>query len=466
MAIPALRKAVADTVGLNEVKEPAIVRRMSGRRQLGWSGLVGVALALAVAVPALANTDPVNVPGAGSRPMPAGELRLPGAVRPANPVAVLPVPGPLMAQIMTAESAVLTEGTRLDALNMQLMTARAVAEEARAQWQVAVDRVEDLRDLATEAAEEAYKEAAELRLFRGFGRDLRELSGLQPRVDESQTPSEGAIARELARAEDEERLAFLVYTDGRVAEEGMTQQHSTLLASFNQKRLELDRLKADNAAQLAVIEAAREAADRQAATRLGQIGGSADGKTAHPKALQALQFALAQRGKPYEWGAEGPSRYDCSGLVWDAYRSVGVSLGRVARAQYLDTRANVVPTSKLLPGDLLFFGTDRNDWNSIHHIGMYVGYNSSRREHLMVHAPRTGDVVKVSAIWWTGFFGATRVLKEVSPPPQPSPTPTRSSSPSPSPSPSPSSSPPPPPTTEPAASPTTEPAAPPATQGS
>src|SRR5215207_6624326 len=48
----------------------------------------------------------------------------------------------------------------------------------------------------------------------------------------------------------------------------------------------------------------------------------------------AVRFALAQLGKPYRWGAEGPNSFDCSGLVQTSYRSAGVDLPRVSRQQY------------------------------------------------------------------------------------------------------------------------------------
>ena len=55
---------------------------------------------------------------------------------------------------------------------------------------------------------------------------------------------------------------------------------------------------------------------------------------AAPAALAAVAFAISQEGKPYEWAAEGPYSYDCSGLVLTSYRSVGMGLPRVAKDQY------------------------------------------------------------------------------------------------------------------------------------
>lgn len=69
-------------------------------------------------------------------------------------------------------------------------------------------------------------------------------------------------------------------------------------------------------------------------------------------AAGAVQFATAQVGKPYVWGATGPDSYDCSGLQYAAYKSVGVSIPRISQLQmYYGTS---VPVSSAIPGDLLF----------------------------------------------------------------------------------------------------------------
>jgi cell wall-associated NlpC family hydrolase len=129
------------------------------------------------------------------------------------------------------------------------------------------------------------------------------------------------------------------------------------------------------------------------------------GGAAAPTALRAVRFALSQVGKPYVWGAEGPDTYDCSGLVQAAYASAGVGVPRVARAQYRATTP--VPVAAMLPGDLLFFGPDPADVESIHHVGIYLGGGR------MVHAPTAGDVVRVAPVWWAEFFGAARVVGAV-----------------------------------------------------
>ena len=113
------------------------------------------------------------------------------------------------------------------------------------------------------------------------------------------------------------------------------------------------------------------------------------------RAAIAVQEAYRQLGKPYRWGAEGPDSFDCSGLSKWAWAKAGVSLPHYSRAQYNEGRH--VSQGELQPGDLVFFG------NPIHHLGIYVGNGN------MIHAPQTGDVVKVSPAFRSDYTGAVRL---------------------------------------------------------
>jgi cell wall-associated NlpC family hydrolase len=113
------------------------------------------------------------------------------------------------------------------------------------------------------------------------------------------------------------------------------------------------------------------------------------------KAAQALRLAMGKIGSPYVWGAAGPSSFDCSGLVMWAYRQVGISLPHYTGAQW--NAGTHVSRSQLQPGDLVFFYSD------LHHMGIYVGNGK------MLHAPQTGDVVKIASMSGRPFAGAVRV---------------------------------------------------------
>jgi cell wall-associated NlpC family hydrolase len=84
---------------------------------------------------------------------------------------------------------------------------------------------------------------------------------------------------------------------------------------------------------------------------------------------RAVAFALAQRGKPYRWGAQGPYAFDCSGLTWAAWRAAGVTIPRTAAAQLAGLR-NV--RGRLRPGDLVIY---RTNGPSRRHVAMVVGHS-------------------------------------------------------------------------------------------
>ena len=118
-------------------------------------------------------------------------------------------------------------------------------------------------------------------------------------------------------------------------------------------------------------------------------------------AAVAVRFALAQLGKPYRWGGDGPGSYDCSGLVQTAYRAAGVHLPRVSRQQYGAGRQ--VSLKALRAGDLLFYATDTSNRRTIYHVGMYLGAGR------MVEAPNRRAPVRIASIWRPGLLGrATR----------------------------------------------------------
>ncbi len=110
----------------------------------------------------------------------------------------------------------------------------------------------------------------------------------------------------------------------------------------------------------------------------------------------AVDLAMQFLGVPYVWGGTSPSGFDCSGLVYYVYGQLGYSLNRVAD----DQMKNGIPVSfeELAPGDLVGFGTG----GYASHIGMYIG------DGKMIHAPHTGDVVKITDIT-TGYY-ASRFL--------------------------------------------------------
>ena len=109
-------------------------------------------------------------------------------------------------------------------------------------------------------------------------------------------------------------------------------------------------------------------------------------------AAAAIAFALHEVGKPYVWGATGPSSYDCSGLMLQAFSAAGLMLPRVSWQQF--TAGGHVPVRQAQAGDLLFYATDPSDPSTIHHVMLYLGNGQ------MVEAPYSGQPVRVRPVSW------------------------------------------------------------------
>jgi cell wall-associated NlpC family hydrolase len=104
----------------------------------------------------------------------------------------------------------------------------------------------------------------------------------------------------------------------------------------------------------------------------------------------AVGVAMRYLGVPYVWGGASPAGFDCSGFTMYVYAQLGVSLPHYSGDQWVV--GTPVARDQLEPGDLVFF-------DGLGHEGIYIGNNE------FVHAPHTGDVVKISSI--TGWYEAT-----------------------------------------------------------
>jgi cell wall-associated NlpC family hydrolase len=115
-----------------------------------------------------------------------------------------------------------------------------------------------------------------------------------------------------------------------------------------------------------------------------------------------LTAALSRTGLPYVYGADGPSSFDCSGLVQWSFAQAGITMPRVAADQ---ARAGpAVSVSQLKPGDLLFWYTDPTAPGYISHVAIYLGNGQ------IIQAPRPGEDVEVVPVYFgSGFAGAIRV---------------------------------------------------------
>jgi cell wall-associated NlpC family hydrolase len=126
---------------------------------------------------------------------------------------------------------------------------------------------------------------------------------------------------------------------------------------------------------------------------------------------QAVAIAMRYLGIPYVWAGATPAGFDCSGLTMYVYGLLGIRLTHFTGSQLYEGRP--VPRDQLQPGDLVFFRPDANGVPG--HEGMYVGSGQ------FIHAPHTGDVVKISSLFETryalAYVGAVRPYAAGSPPP-------------------------------------------------
>ena len=117
-------------------------------------------------------------------------------------------------------------------------------------------------------------------------------------------------------------------------------------------------------------------------------------------AATAIAFAMAQIGKPYQWGAAGPAAYDCSGLVYAAYAAAGIHIARTTYQWQQD--GPVVPLSQIQPGDLLFSAGSDGTASDPGHVVMYLGNGQ------VIQAPQTGQDVQVDPVDLASVVVATR----------------------------------------------------------
>jgi cell wall-associated NlpC family hydrolase len=165
---------------------------------------------------------------------------------------------------------------------------------------------------------------------------------------------------------------------------GLKTERDKAEKAFSSADKERDAVAKQKAEVLKLIGQQKKLLDKLGAYRVGnpnstgiQYTGPASGNAA-----AVLRFAFGQIGKPYVFGGTGPGGYDCSGLTQASWRAAGVALPRTTWAQWAWGASRRVSISSLRPGDLIFS-------EGLGHVSIYAGNGQ------VVHAPQTGDVVKV-----------------------------------------------------------------------
>ena len=170
-------------------------------------------------------------------------------------------------------------------------------------------------------------------------------------------------------------------------EEELAEEKATIDEKVEEAEALLSRLEAD---EREALEAREAVVSRDAQrTETAPVAAPASGRAA-----AAVQYALAQVGKSYVWGAAGPSGFDCSGLTMMAWRQAGVSLPHSSNAQY--GGGTKVSTSALQPGDLVYY------YSPISHVGIYIGNGQ------IVDAANPSTGVRITSVNSMPLVGATR----------------------------------------------------------
>jgi peptidoglycan DL-endopeptidase CwlO len=192
----------------------------------------------------------------------------------------------------------------------------------------------------------------------------------------------------------------------RTIEAGLAERQQ-LLSSVKDEIAELRAEEARRQAALAAQARARLEAERLAAQ---QAFDTQDQSTYMPvdsvipaapppdgtRASQVISLAMQHLGTPYVWGGSSPSGFDCSGLISYVYAQIGISLPHHAASIW--NYGTPIAYEDLQPADLVFF-------SGLGHMGMYIGGGQ------FIHAPHTGDVVKISYLaGYSSWVGARRIL--------------------------------------------------------
>ncbi|MFJ1794125.1 C40 family peptidase [Kitasatospora griseola] len=224
-------------------------------------------------------------------------------------------------------------------------------------------------------------------------------------------PYEAVVIAELLDSAGRSQKAFLerlkadrdTLAAAQLAAQQALADAQTLATQQEQQKNEVARKLADVETLVGSLTGAQrselEAIEKQQAdqAQLAFLASGALGKGERtPSAMgrKAVAWALQQLGKDYVWGGAGPDVFDCSGLTSQAWLHAGRAIPRTSQEQWAQLQH--VPLNQLRPGDLVVY------YGGATHIGMYIGGG------LVVQAPRTGDVVKVSKVGAMPILGAVR----------------------------------------------------------
>ncbi|MET7916979.1 NlpC/P60 family protein [Streptomyces avermitilis] len=272
-----------------------------------------------------------------------------------------------------------TEVARLD---RQLTQARlslqeshgAVGRLARQQYQGSTSISPYVRLLLARDPQHALEEGHVIgQLAQARAKSVARLTGSERSSDRLAREARAALDRQLTLAERQKK------------------ERDDVQGRLDQVEARLAALSTNQRAELVEFEKNGEARAQQ---RFLASGSLSSARIPSRQGDKALRYAVQQLGKPYEWGAEGPKSYDCSGLTSQAWAHAGRAIPRTSQGQW--AALPHVPLKQLRPGDLVIYFPEAT------HVALYLGNG------MVVQAPRPGGQVKVSPIAANPVLGAVR----------------------------------------------------------
>ncbi|MFJ9660953.1 NlpC/P60 family protein [Streptomyces griseoflavus] len=202
----------------------------------------------------------------------------------------------------------------------------------------------------------------------------------------------GRLTGEEKAAGELTRRAREALAERRALSERSRKQRDEVRTRLRAVEVLLASLSAEQLAALAELERGTVAEAQEELIASGALGSGGTLPTAAGE--RAVRYAVEQLGKPYEWGAEGPATYDCSGLTSRAWASAGTPVPRTSQEQW--ARLERIDLAELRPGDLVVYFPEAT------HVALYLG------DGMVVQAPQPGARVKVSPIAANPVLGAVR----------------------------------------------------------
>ncbi|MCX2183406.1 C40 family peptidase [Streptomyces sp. SKN60] len=308
--------------------------------------------------------------------------------------------GGLLTRLRTLYQETERAGEAYNAADESLKKQAADTRKTGARLAAARTALQKGRDEVGRLARQQYRSSGELSPYLGLLLSADPGEALDQRRLLARAARERAAA--VARLQTAEKKADALAAASRTALErrtallgGRKKQKETVEAKLREVERLLAGLSPDQLARLASLETQATAGAQSALLGSGALDGALDPtRTPSEAGGEALRFAVGQIGKPYEWGAEGPATYDCSGLTQAAWAAAGRELPRTSQEQW-ETLPHVALTD-LRPGDLVVYFPEAT------HIALYLG------DGMVVHAPRPGARIKVSPIAANPLLGAVR----------------------------------------------------------